>query len=291
MGLRPLCGHSLVRYYARMATRALVLLGTLGSLALAPAVASAQSPFEEDDAPAPPASTKIVAPPAPPKSADSSSEDDDEEEEESSPTPKLTAGPRPRLTESPARGFRVVSYAKQITLDLRSPNRGATFSMQSGSSRGTVSTFGTTIGPRGRMSFSASTGVTSSASYERVCTAPCTVEVDAGIHRLQLELPDGRAVETDPLHLSRDATVVARYNSYSDTRAALNVTGALTLITGLVLDLSALSSPRPSDSKVFWPGLLMVASSGIFIWIATLIEDRVDVNIIDARQVPRIERP
>jgi len=81
MGLRPLCGRSLVRYYARMATRALVLLGTLGSLALAPAVASAQSPFEEDDAPAPPASTKIVAPPAPPKSADSSSEDDDEEEE------------------------------------------------------------------------------------------------------------------------------------------------------------------------------------------------------------------
>jgi hypothetical protein len=35
----------------------------------------------------------------------------------------------------------------------------------------------------------------------------------------------------------------------------------------------------------------MVASSGIFIWIATLIEDGVDVNIIDARQIPRIERP
>ena len=222
-------------------------------------------------------------------STDSSSEDDDEGE--SAPTPSLTAGPRPRPTESLARGFRVVSYAKQITLDLRSPNRGATFSMQSGSSRGTVSTFGTTIGPRGRMSFSASTGVTSSASYERVCTAPCTVEVDAGIHRLQLELPDGRAAETDRLHLSRDATVVARYNSYSGTRAALAVTGALALITGLVLDMSAINSPSPADSKVFWPGLFMVASSGVFVWIATLIEDRVDVNIIDARQIPRIERP
>jgi len=292
VGLRRLFGRSLLQYYACMATRTLVLFGTLGALALTPAVASAQSPFEEDGATSPPASTKTVAPPAPPRSTDSSSEDEDDDDAvESAPTPKPTAGPRPRLTESPARGFRVVSYAKEITLDLRSPNRGATFSMQSGSSRGTVSTFGTTIGPRGRMSFSTSTGVTSSASYERVCTAPCTVEVDAGIHRLQLELPDGRIAETDRLHLSRDATVVAQYNSYSGTRVALAVTGALALITGLVLDMSALSSPSPSDSKVFWPGLLMIVSSGVFIEIATQIEDSVDVKVIDARQIPRIDRP
>jgi hypothetical protein len=280
-----------MRYPARMSTRTLVLLGTLAALALAPAAASAESPFEESETTSPPASPKVVAPPTPPKSADISSEDEEDDDGDSAPPPSLTAGRRPRLTESPTRGFRVVSYANEITLDLRSPNRGATFSMQIGSSRGTVSAFGTTMGPRGRVSFSASTGVTSSASYERVCTAPCTVEADAGIHRLQLELPDGRAAETDPLHLSRDATVVARYISYSGTRTALALTGALALITGLVLDISALSSPSPADSKVFWPGLLMILSSGVFIEIARHIEDEVEVNIIDARHFPRIERP
>jgi hypothetical protein len=43
--------------------------------------------------------------------------------------------------------------------------------------------------------------------------------------------------------------------------------------------MSALSSPSPGDSKVFWPGLVMIASSGIFFEIATSIEDGVDVTI------------
>src|ERR1019366_1093399 len=133
-----------------MVTRALLWGGVLVSVALVPVSVSAQSPFEEDDVAPPPANTKIaaptpppasrkaVAPPAPPTVPTAADDDDDDR----APAPSLDAGPRPRLTESPARGFRVVSYARQITLDLRSPNRGATFNMQSGSSRGTVSTFG-----------------------------------------------------------------------------------------------------------------------------------------------------
>ena len=269
--------------------RVMTLSGVLAGLFLTPSIAFAQSPFEEDEATSPAPSKKTVDPPAPPTVP--TAENDEDGDGETAPTPSLTAGPRPRPTKVPTRGFRVVSYAKQVTLDLQSPDPGATFGMQSGSSRGTVSTVGTTIGPRGRMSFSASTGVTSSASYERVCTAPCTVEIDAGIHRLQLELPDGRAAETDRLQLSRDATVVARYKDRSGTRVALAVTGALVLITGLVLDLSALSSPSPADSKVFWPGLLMIGFSGVFFENATHIEDSVDVNVIDASQTPRIKRP
>ncbi|MGD0836912.1 MAG: hypothetical protein ABSB49_09755 [Polyangia bacterium] len=142
------------------------------------------------------------------------------------------------------------------------------------------------------MSFSASTATTSSQNYERVCTAPCTVEVDAGIHRFQLELPDGSVAETDPLHLSRDSIVVAKYNSYSGTRAALYVTGSLALFTGLILDGAALGNSSPADSKVFLPGALMLLSSGIFIEIARILEDGVRVDVVETSQSHQgYERP
>lgn len=180
----------------------------------------------------------------------------------------------------------MISYSKQITLVLTSPNQGATFSMQSGSSRGTVSTFGTTIGPRGRMSFSTSTGVTSSASYERVCTAPCIVEVDAGIHRLQLELPDGRAVETGPVSLTRDATLVARYNSYAGTKDALAISGFLTLLGGLSLEWATLDSGDGFNSRAFAPGMGLLIASAVLFEVMEHLSDEVDL-----REIPTVGRP
>ncbi len=158
--------------------------------------------------------------------------------------------------------------------------------MQNGSARGTVSTFGTTIGPLGRVSLSTSTGFTSSASYERVCTAPCTVEVDAGIHRLQLELPDGRAVATGPLNLTRDATLVARYNSNAGTQIALAISGALTLIGGLALEWVTLDSGEGFNSSAFAPGMGLLTISAVLLGLMEHVSDEVDV-----REIPTVDRP
>jgi hypothetical protein len=136
------------------------------------------------------------------------------------------------------------------------------------------------------MSFSASAGVTSSASYERVCTAPCIVEVDAGIHRLQLELPDGRAVATGPVSLTRDATLVARYNSYDGTRMALGISGMLTLAGGLFLEWATLDSPDGFNSRAFAPGMGLLIVSAVLFEVMEHLSDKVNLRVI-----PTVERP
>jgi hypothetical protein len=130
--------------------RVMTLSGVLAGLVLTPSIAFAQSPFEEEGDPgSPPATTKPAAPPSPsastktvaptgPPATVPTAEDDGDDDDDGKPAtkPSLTTTPRLRHAEGPSRGFRVVSYSKQITLVLTSPNQGATFSMQSGSSRG-----------------------------------------------------------------------------------------------------------------------------------------------------------
>ena len=216
---------------------------------------STQSTSAVSTPPATP-STSVASPdPASPfTGTEDSSEDHDGDAVATVPTaatPKLTAGPSHKSpTPVPDRGFRVVSASK-VTVLLRSPDVGATFSIQSGTSKGTVSTFGTSISSRGRVSFATSTAVSSSASFDRVCASPCIVEIDAGIHSWLLELPDGRSVATEPMVITRDATIEARYVSNSGTRAVLGILGALTLVTGLVMNSVALDQKLQSGAVWF----------------------------------------
>jgi hypothetical protein len=150
--------------------------------------------------------------------------------------------------------FEVVDQSK-VTIHLVSPDPGATFSIQSGSSASTISTFGTSMDSLGRTSLVASTGDISSARFDRVCTAPCTVKTYAGVQRWQLELPDGRSAVTNPLLISRNVTMEARYESNSGARFVLGLLGTLTLVTGAVLNGEALGRRVSPDSGLLWLGL------------------------------------
>jgi hypothetical protein len=104
------------------------------------------------------------------------------------------------------------------------------------------------------------------------------VEIDAGIHRWLLELPDGRAMATEPIVISRDATIKARYVSNSGARAFLGTLGALTAATGLVMNAVALDAKAAPDSGLVWGGLLLdLLSVGFFVSMSQ-VSDSIEVQ-------------
>lgn len=248
-------------------------------VALAPAPASAQGPFEDAAAASSPPSE-----PAPSKEGKDSS--GNENGDHPSPTPRPTEG------RQGAAMFRVVSSPQQVTVRLRSPDPGATFSVLSGTSMGTVSTFGTSVTSTGRSSFSTSTGVISSGRFDRVCTAPCAVAIDPGVHRWLLELPDGRSGATGPTSISKDTTLEARYVSATGARTTVAVFGAVTMVMGVVLNAVALDRGHSLDSGVMWLGFGSEFISLPLFKVATDIDDSVEVKEIPTRTIPRsVRRP
>lgn len=252
----------------------------LAVVALAPASASAQGPFEEDDV--------VASPPKPPLSKEPSESTGNDDRDRPSPMPA------PTNTRQGSAMFRVVSAPQQVTVHLRSPDLGATFSVLSGTSTGTVSTFGTSVSIAGRPSFSASSGVISSARFDRVCTAPCTVAIDPGVHRWLLELPDGRSGATGPTLISKDTTLEARYVSATGTRTTVAVFGVVTMVLGVVLNVVALDRNPSFDSGVtsgvMWAGFGAEFISLLLFKVATDIDDTVEVMEISSRRVSRAGR-
>jgi hypothetical protein len=254
------------RYNARMTTRELVILTVAGLFVLIPASASGQSPFEEDDAGSPSPSTSTKDAPA-----------------------QDHATPPPMATPTPARTrFRVLSSSK-VTLQLRSPDPGAAFSILSGRSTGTVSTFGTSVSGGGWVSFSSTTGSIASASFDRVCTAPCTVEIDSGVQRWLLELPDGRSAATGPMVITRDATLEARYVS-SDARLVFALLGTLSLSAGLVMHGVALDRQSSPTSALVWVGLGSELLGLLFFEAMGHESDGVEVREIPTRHLASPQR-
>jgi hypothetical protein len=139
------------------------------------------------------------------------------------PTPSLVAPSAPvvpNLQKANAPAFNEIGVtAQMIKLRLRSPDVGATFSLQKGVATSTTAMTGTVIGARGVAAITSGVGTTMSEQYDRVCTAPCEVELMAGTRKWKLELPNGDAAATDNILTQRNATLTATYNSRSGIRA------------------------------------------------------------------------
>jgi hypothetical protein len=165
--------------------------------------------------------------------------------------------------------------AQMIKLRLRSPDVGATFSLQKGVASSTTATTGAIIGARGAVAMTAGVGATTSEQYDRVCTAPCEVELMAGTRKWKLELPNGDAAATDNVLTQGDATLTATYNSRSGLRAVLGVASLAALVGGLAVIFTS----SGSSSRVY-AGLGITISSGLFWGIMDSVHDVIDVAVV-----------
>ena len=118
-----------------------------------------------------------------------------------------------------------VLRSDRIRLRLMSPNQGATFAIETA----TTSFAGTGVALANGQAVPAAIGG-QAGHYERLCTAPCERTIDAGTHRFDLTLVDGRSAKSDRINMPIDGTLVGNYQS----RAALRTAGLLLLILGTV---------------------------------------------------------
>lgn len=84
---------------------------------------------------------------------------------------------------------------------------------------------------------------TSVSSFERICTAPCTVAAPVGSHELALSLPGHLPVTGDPITIDRGGVLRATYNSRSGLRAAGWALFAACLLGGAALTVASLEPP------------------------------------------------
>lgn len=91
-------------------------------------------------------------------------------------------------------------------------------------------------------------GVAIAQSFQRLCTAPCEVDMPVGTHRLALAQPDGLPIPMrEAIDITGDGELVGRYVDNSASRIAAGVLGAVGVLAGLGLMLSPLLSDDAGD--------------------------------------------
>ncbi len=177
--------------------------------------------------------------------------------------------------------FNVVKVnAAKIKLQLRSPDIGATFSLQKGVVTSSITTTGAVVGANGATAMAVGVGAATSEQYDRVCTAPCEVELAAGLRRWKVELPDGSAAVTNNILLQQDATLTATYNSRSTAQSILGYGGMAVFFGGLGSGLY-LASQGKMSGVYLGTGSVVLAS---ILWgVAMGIHDSVDVRVDPAQ--------
>ena len=84
------------------------------------------------------------------------------------------------------------------------------------------------------MSVGGGSGVTSGRGYQRVCSAPCDVNVATGKYTLALSRGNGSPVEADDLvAIDGPSTMEVKYSSYAGLRAAGTVVTVVGVVSGL----------------------------------------------------------
>jgi hypothetical protein len=169
--------------------------------------------------------------------------------------------------------------APTARLQLKSDQRGLTYyrKMGAGHSDGGGWVHGKNGGP---VSLSFDT-----ANFERLCTAPCSVEVPQGTYKLGLSLNDGAVVSADALDLRGKLQLDGHYESNSGIRRAGWVVGIASILVGTVLALSSSNDCDPSSTvycsstrPYLVPGLLVMGVGGTLGLLMTFVGDDVTIR-------------
>ena len=115
--------------------------------------------------------------------------------------------------------------------------------------------------------------------YNRLCTAPCEVEMPVGNHRFALATDDGIPVSAlQPTRITGDGELVGVYEDNSTTRAVLAVIGLAGIIGGSVLMLAPLFEDdfEGDLGTGFWVGTGMLVVSPLVFSFAPPDRTRVE---------------
>ncbi len=131
--------------------------------------------------------------------------------------------------------------------------------------------------------------------YEEVCTAPCNVSMPAGTHTFAIAKPGSRAIEAEPVTLPPgNSTLSATYADKTGVRVGLVVLGALGIVGGLGLELSAISASKGEDSFDTGPlvgGILLQAGGTGLLLAGAFIKDRVTLTLSPGAGAPPLPSP
>jgi len=128
--------------------------------------------------------------------------------------------------------------------------------------------------------------------YAIVCTAPCDVQLPAGLQRLAISQHGGGAVEADdPVDLRGSSTLYAHYDSHAAIRAVGWVIGAGSAIGGIVIMVLAFDfSCSQSDQQAgkcsfvnagqFIAGLAVAIVGGIVGGIMAGVGDHATIQLV-----------
>jgi hypothetical protein len=170
-------------------------------------------------------------------------------------------------------------------LELKSDQQGLTFHRKSGSSNGVG--LGWATGKNGgpiAMGFTAD-------HFERLCTAPCTLDIAPGTYRLGLSLDDGRVVPAQTaLDLRGRVRLEGTYVSNAGLRTAgWIIFGAGSLLGGVVALQTqdncntGITGFCSTEFPYLIPGLVVMAVSELAGLIMGLQPDRAEVQAMPSR--------
>lgn len=147
------------------------------------------------------------------------------------------AGPFVSETTHPAVGPGPTIDVAIKRIELSSHQEGLTFFRRTGASNGVAGGWAGGLGYGGPIAVYGN-----SESFERLCTAPCAVNMPAGTYRLGLSIGDGPVLPADPVDLRENLKLDGQYVSNVQTRIA----GGVILLGGM---LGAIALLAPTDAQ------------------------------------------
>jgi hypothetical protein len=203
----------------------------------------------------------------------------------------LSSTPPPAVPEKPeALGMNSAVIATgvgdRVRLQLRSQQEGITFHVEGGSSIGTGMGW---AGGYGRQPGGPIVMGIQQEHFQRLCTAPCSVDLPPGSYTFALKMGDKGPVKSPALDIKAASTLEGAYVSHEETRWLLIGASTLAVIGGFVLGLSSKKVCKRNttvnedvcekEMPYMVPGLVVTLAGAVGVFVAVSIKDKAEIQV------------